>query len=152
MKILFDNRTEYNFDFENEKLIENIAKAVLESENFSMDTEISFSLVSNKEIREINKKYRNIDKETDVLSFPLIDFENEKVPNKGTIILGDIIISIEKTISQAKEYGHSVTREIACLTAHSMYHLLGYDHMNENEEKIMFEKQENILKSLNITR
>lgn len=152
MKILFDNRTEYNFDFENEKLIENIAKAVLESENFSMDTEISFSLVSNKEIREINKKYRNIDKETDVLSFPLIDFENEKVPNKGTIILGDIIISIEKTISQAKEYGHSVTREIAFLTAHSMYHLLGYDHMNENEEKIMFEKQENILKSLNITR
>ncbi len=152
MKILFDNRTEYDFDCEKENLIENVAKAVLESENFSLNTEISFSIVSNKEIRQINKKYRNIDKETDVLSFPLIDFENEEIPNKGTIILGDIIISIEKAISQAKEYGHSITREIAFLTTHSMLHLLGYDHMTENEEKIMFEKQENILKSLNITR
>lgn len=152
MKILFDNRTEYDFDCGKENLIKNVAKAVLESENFSLDTEISFSIVSNKEIREINKKYRNIDKETDVLSFPLIDFENEEIPNKGTIILGDIIISIEKTISQAKEYGHSITREIAFLTAHSMLHLLGYDHMTENEEKIMFEKQESILKSLNIAR
>jgi probable rRNA maturation factor len=88
-----------------------------------------------------------------VLSFPLIDFENEGMPDgRSTIVLGDIIISIEKAQQQAEEYGHSLKRELAFLTAHSMLHLLGYDHMVEDEERVMFQKQEEILANLGITR
>lgn len=153
MEFLFDNNT--NFEF-NENIISLVKKVILETlnyENFTTNVEISFSVVSNDEIKEINSQYRNINKETDVLSFPLLEFplktslnENFKTP------LGDIIISIEKAITQANEYGHSLEREIAFLTVHSMLHLLGYDHMNEIDEKIMFKKQDDILNKLDIRR
>lgn len=153
MEILFDNNTDYDFNKEKKELIKKVVEHTLKSENFSLNTEISFSIVTNEEIKELNSKYRGIDRITDVLSFPLIDFENEEISeNEEIIMLGDIIISIEKALEQAKEYGHSEEREISFLTAHSMLHLLGYDHMEPNEEKIMFEKQEKILTELNILR
>jgi len=153
MKILFDNSTEFDFNYNIKNMISRVIKKTLKYENFSNDVEISFSIVDNKEIKELNLKYRNIDKETDVLSFPIIDFQNGEKPNfKNTIVLGDIVISIDKAISQANEYGHSIERELSFLTVHSMLHLLGYDHMNEEEEKIMFKKQDDILNSLNIFR
>lgn len=117
------------------------------------NTEVSVTIVDNEEIRKINNKFRNIDRATDVLSFPLIDFDNESLPDDGSkIYLGDIIISIERAKEQAKEYGHSIDREIGFLTAHSMLHLLGYDHMVPEEEKEMFAKQEEILNNLGLRR
>lgn len=153
MNILFDNSTSYNFDSNLCQLMKSVIIEALKLENISENAEISISIVDNAEIKEINKKYRNIDKETDVLSFPLIDFENESIlENDDFIVLGDIIISIDKVISQANEYGHTFERELGFLIAHSMLHLLGYDHMEEDEEKEMFEKQEVILNNLNLKR
>ena len=126
---------------------------------------MSLLLTDNKGIREFNRENRGIDKETDVLSFPNIEFdkesnfdlvEEEEVdyfdPETGELILGDIIISLEKVKEQALEYGHSEKREFAFLVAHSMFHLCGYDHMVPEEEKIMNEKQELLLSYLNISR
>ena len=114
---------------------------------------VSITLTTPDNIHKINKQYRDVDRETDVLSFPLIDFDNESLPDDGSkIYLGDIIISIERAKEQAKEYGHSIDREIGFLTAHSMLHLLGYDHMVPEEEKEMFEKQEEILNNLGLRR
>lgn len=130
--------------------------------------EVSLTFVNNEEIREINKKYRNIDEVTDVLSFPLLEFEDSKNdsdeefslegleeyinPESGNIMMGDIIISIEKAKQQSEEYGHSLEREIGFLVAHSMFHLMGYDHINKEEEKEMFEKQEKVLKLVGLNR
>lgn len=152
MEFLFENLTNISLD---EKILESV-KAVIEEtliyENFPKNSEISFSIVTNEKIRELNKNFRGIDKETDVLSFPLLtDFEVTH-SSQTPIPLGDIIISIEKAKSQAKEYSHSLLREISFLTVHSMLHLLGYDHMTKKEEETMFKKQEEILNKLNITR
>ena len=152
MNFLFNNTTNYNIDKKTIDLIKKAIKTTLHYENFNYNVEISFSIVSNAEIKEINNKFRNIDKKTDVLSFPLIDDFKTIDMSLQIINLGDIIISIEQAIFQAKEYGHSLEREIAFLTVHSMLHLLGYDHIEKNEEKIMFFKQKEILKNLNILR
>ncbi len=116
------------------------------------DTELEFSviIVDNKRIHEINKEYRGIDRPTDVISFALED--NEEIEFDHYRVLGDIYISIDKVKEQAKEYGHSEKRELAFLTIHGFLHLLGYDHMKPEEEKIMFEKQEEILNGFGITR
>lgn len=152
MNILFTNETNFNLEEKYQNIILNVINQTLEYENFSKNVEVSISFVTNEEIKQINNKYRNINKETDVLSFPLIDFNIETINTNNIIILGDIIISIEKAISQAEQYGHSIEREIGFLTAHSMLHLLGYDHMEKNEEKIMFLKQDEILKNINLNR
>jgi probable rRNA maturation factor len=150
MNVLFDNSTDFELD---ENLIKKVVKEALRYEGVSENSEVSFTLVDNEEIHELNKKHRGIDRATDVLSFPLIDFENETLPTDGsTIYLGDIIISIERAKEQAEEYGHSLERELAFLTAHSMLHLLGYDHMEKDEEAVMFKKQDDILNNLGITR
>lgn len=150
MNVLFENNTDIKV---NENLINDVIKESLRYENVSDNCEVSVTIVDNKEIHFINLKHRGIDRPTDVLSFPLIDFEKESLPDDGSkIYLGDIIISIEKAIEQANEYGHSINREIGFLTAHSMLHLLGYDHMVEEEEKVMFKKQEEILDNLNLRR
>ena len=147
MDVLFENTTDIKV---NEELINSVIAESLRYEGVSDNCEISVTIVDNDEIHSINLKHRGIDSPTDVLSFPLIDFEKETLPDDGSkIYLGDIIISIEKAKEQAKEYGHSLDREIGFLTAHSMLHLLGYDHMVEDEEKIMFKKQEEILNNLN---
>ena len=101
-------------------------------------------IVDNDYIHELNKNYRNIDRETDVITFALED-EKDMVAPVGERVLGDIYISIDKAISQAEEYGHSLLRELSFLAVHGFYHLLGYDHMTEEEEKVMFSKQEEVL-------
>ncbi len=121
---------------------------------------ICITLTNPKNIRELNKEYRNIDKETDVLSFPMFEkCELDKLVEENTgkeemlqDIMGDIIISIERVEEQAKEYGHSFEREFAYMLVHGFYHLRGYDHMTEDEKSQMREKEENVLSQLNITR
>lgn len=115
--------------------------------------EVSVTYVDNERIREINRVHRANDRETDVLSFPMLDDEGFPLnPDTDCCMLGDIVISLEKAAAQAKEYGHGFARELAFLTVHSMLHLLGYDHMSEEEEAEMFGKQELILNSLGLTR
>ncbi len=135
-------------------LIRRSCNAVLKLENFDDPAEVSVSFVDNDEIRELNHAYRNKDKETDVLSFPLgSDGIYDKNEETGTFLLGDIVISIEKAEEQAKLYGHSLQREIAYLTVHSMYHLLGYDHENGGLEATrMREKEEAALIKLGLPR
>ena len=150
MDVLFENNTNEEINY---KLIEKVISEALRYEGVNDNTEVSVTIVDNEEIRKINNKFRNIDRATDVLSCPLIDFDNESLPDDGSkIYLGDIIISIERAKEQAKEYGHSIDREIGFLTAHSMLHLLGYDHMVPEEEKEMFAKQEEILNNLGLRR
>ena len=116
------------------------------------DTELEFSviIVDNKRIHEINKEYRGIDRPTDVISFALED--NEEIEFDHYRVLGDIYISIDKVREQASEYGHSEKRELAFLTVHGFLHLLGYDHMEPEDEKVMFARQEEILNGFGITR
>ncbi|MCI8805719.1 MAG: rRNA maturation RNase YbeY [Clostridiales bacterium] len=153
MNILFDNNTDYEFNTEKINLFHNVVKETLKYENFTDNTEISITIVTNDEIKKINSKFRNIDRPTDVLSFPMIDFANGEIPDfSEIIILGDIIINIDKALLQADEYGHSLERELGFLTAHSMLHLLGYDHMEAEDEKIMFKKQKEILNNVGLKR
>ena len=137
-----------------EHLREICTAAALEEEGIDDTAEVSVTLVDNEGIRELNKEHRNIDRETDVLSFPLGDDDGYEVdPDNDAIMLGDIVISLEKAAQQAQEYGHSYRREVAFLITHSLFHLLGYDHVNsEEEEKEMFGKQEKVLDKLGITR
>lgn len=144
---------------EMEKTLMSVCDRVLMSEECDFDAEISVTLVDNESIREINAEQRNIDRPTDVLSFPMLEFDEDGVAcadydtDGDFIILGDIVISMERAQEQAREYGHSFIRELAFLTAHSMLHLLGYDHINSaEEERVMCEKQEAVLQSLGITR
>ena len=117
---------------------------------------INIILTTPENIRKANKEYRNIDKETDVLSFPMFEKDeiNEIKKTKSEVfdVLGDIIISIDRVKEQAEEYGHSFERELAYMTIHGFYHLMGYDHMTEEEKKEMREKEENVLGQLNIIR
>lgn len=149
MDLLIDNRQdkiEVNKDMEKE--IEKAIEASLLYEKNDLNYEISMSLVDNEEIQVLNREYRGIDRETDVLSFPL---DNEFVFG-DIIILGDIIISVEKALEQSKEYNHSFLREIIYLTVHSMFHLMGYDHIDEKEKESMRKKEEEVLKKIGIKR
>ena len=116
--------------------------------NIKCDPIVSVSIVDNRYIHKINKKYRHIDRPTDVISFAFLDSENnyDKVLfSPGPVVLGDIYISLEKAKEQAEEYGHSLHRELSFLFVHGLLHLLGYDHMNEEDEKEMFQLLEEIL-------
>lgn len=136
-----------------ERLVEDCTRAALEEEEIEDDAEVSVTLADNARIRELNAEFREIDRETDVLSFPLGDDEGFEVdPDTDAILLGDIVISLEKAKSQSEEYGHSFKREVAFLVTHSLFHLLGYDHMTPEEETEMFAKQEKVLTKLGITR
>ncbi len=115
------------------------------------DTSFNLIIVDNDYIHELNKSYRNIDRETDVITFALED-EDTLVVGSDERILGDIYISIEKARSQALEYGHSLLRELSFLAVHGFYHLLGYDHMNKEDEEVMFSKQEKVLAECGISR
>lgn len=137
-----------------------VAKCFLEENLENTHLYLNVILTEQKNIREANKKFRNIDKETDVLSFPMFE-KNEiddiiKNSNKEEDyiedVLGDIIVSIPRVKEQAIEYGHSIERELSYMIVHGFYHVMGYDHMEEEDKKIMRIKEENILKKLNITR
>ncbi len=135
-------------------LIRRCCQAVLTTENFGHDTEVSVSFVDNKEIRKLNNIYRQKDSETDVLSFPLSEGNHlETNPETGFVVLGDIVISMEMAVKQAKMYGHVLEREIAFLTVHSMLHLLGYDHETSPlDQRKMREKEEAVLEKLGFAR
>ena len=135
-----------------ERLIEDCTRAALEEEEIEDDAEVSVTLVDNARIREMNAEFRDIDRETDVLSFPMGDESFEVDPDTDAILLGDIVISLEKAQAQAEEYGHSFRREVAFLITHSLFHLLGYDHTTPEEEAEMFARQERVLEKLGITR
>ena len=152
MSIYFDCNIDY-FPASDEALIIKATQAALEHEFFTQECEININITNNKEIRELNKQYRGIDKETDVLSFPMYTVEELKSQNfPGEMILGDIVISIEKAEAQAKDYGHGKDRELAFLTVHSVLHLLGYDHETLDDEAVMIRKQEEILSKLGMER
>lgn len=136
-------------------LIRRCCQAVLTTEGFGKDAEVSVSFVSNNEIKNLNKIYRNKDSVTDVLSFPLTGSDGSAEINQetGAILLGDIVISLETAVKQAANYGHSLEREIGFLTVHSMLHLLGYDHeTSQLDQRIMREKEESVLEKLGISR
>ena len=135
-------------------LIRRCCTAVLQEEHFGDDAEVSVCFVDNQRIHELNKAYRNVDRETDVLSFPL--GENgvyDTNMNTGAKLLGDIVISVPKAMEQAKAYNHSLQRELGFLTVHSMLHLLGYDHENGGIEQVhMREKEEEVLTKIGLKR
>ena len=135
-------------------LIRRCCNAVLLMEEFGDSAEISVRFVDNEQIKELNNEFRDIDKATDVLSFPL--GENgvyDHNPATGAALLGDIVISMQRAMEQAEEYGHSLDREVAFLTVHSMLHLLGYDHVNGGLEALrMREKEETVLTQLGLKR
>lgn len=138
-------------------LINRVVKATLENENFKKDAEVSVSFVDNETIHKLNLEYRGKDKPTDVLSFPMTDGDDEEEDDidlsTGAVMLGDIIISAEKAMEQANEYGHGIEREICFLAVHSTLHLLGYDHeTSEDDEKYMNQTQEAILQKIGLTR
>lgn len=161
----FDEGVENDFPFETESLVEELANAVLESEGCPYEVCVNVLVTDNAGIREYNQKYRDIDRETDVLSFPNLDFETPGDftiaedreadyfdPDTGELVLGDIILSADKVREQAENYCNSIKREFAFLVTHSMLHLCGYDHMEEQEAAVMEAKQEEILSGLGITR
>ncbi len=159
LDLYFDNQQDkVDAVHELDKLIESVLTTALNAEAPDGHYEISVVYVDNTEIRELNKTYRNIDSSTDVLSFPMLDFETPgDIPDEtneldDTVALGDIVLSLEQAALQAEEYGHSFTREVAFLTVHSLLHLLGYDHMEEDERKVMRTKEETLLSRMNITR
>ena len=130
--------------------VEKVLYSAMDKEKLK-DTSFNLIIVDNNYIHELNKNYRNIDRETDVITFALEDDDTLVLP-EDVRILGDIYISIDKARSQAEEYGHSFLREICFLAVHGFYHLLGYDHMNPEDEKVMFKKQEEVLEEYGITR
>ena len=141
MKLSYYNESGYNVR-QYEKIIRNVFKTIGGKKTFNI------IFVDKNEIQRINKEYRKIDKVTDVISFALID-DNEIVQTNE---LGDVFICVEKAISQASEYGHSVRREFAFLAVHGYLHLCGYDHQTKEEEKVMFDLQEKILEGANVKR
>ena len=155
MTIDISYETDIELDIPYEDIVRQMVVAALNYENCPYEAEVSVTVVDDKEIQEINKTYRNIDKATDVLSFPMYEYEKAADfdnlddsafnPESGELLLGDIVISAEKVTAQAKEYGHSKEREFAFLLVHSMLHLLGYDHMEEEERLVMESKQKEIL-------
>ena len=165
MEVFYENETDEDFEFDAEKLTGIVAEEVLSSVKCPFPAEINILITNAEGIQKANSEFRNIDKVTDVLSFPGIEFESPSDfgklksqetdcfdPETGNLMLGDIMINIGRVHSQAKEYGHSEKREFAFLVAHSMLHLCGYDHMQPDEAKVMEAKQEAALQKLGIKR
>lgn len=165
--IYIDNRQEkvmVNSELEN-SIIEIIEYTLME-EQVTIPCEISVIFVDNEEIKQINNEMRNIDKVTDVLSFPMLEYVDKKVfkdlylnynfdfadLNEGDLILGDMALSLEKALEQSKDYGHSFEREVCYLVVHSILHLLGYDHMEDSDKITMRKREEEILNRFNISR
>lgn len=167
MTIFMEKEIDEEIDFSYEAVVEQVIRQSIEMEKCPYECEVNVTITDNEGIRNMNREFRELDVPTDVLSFPMIeyrkpadfsDLEGENVmagnfnPESGELLLGDIVISLERAREQAEEYGHSLKREISFLVAHSMLHLFGYDHMEDAERLRMEEKQEQILQSLGITR
>ncbi len=164
MTIYIESETEVDFDFDYEKIAKDVVNTAMDFMKFPFEAEVSITLTDNDGIHEINREFRKIDAPTDVLSFPMIAYEEpgdfSRIeedddlfnPESGEVILGDIVLNVPRIHSQAKEYGHSDLREYAFLIAHSMLHLFGFDHMTEKEAAVMETKQREILDILKISR
>ncbi|MBS6195769.1 MAG: rRNA maturation RNase YbeY [Clostridiales bacterium] len=164
MTIDFENAQPQVFEFDFQEVAEQVITAVLDQEGCPYEAEISLVLTDDEEIHRTNLEFREIDRPTDVLSFPMVDFpapadysiletdDSYFHPETGELMLGDIMISIPRAVEQASSYGHSIKREYAFLIAHSVLHLLGYDHMEDCERVVMEEKQEQALQQLHIKR
>ena len=164
MKIIMEYEYPTEQELEYESLAALVADAVLDAEKCPYEAQISLVLTDDAEIHRINREFRQIDRPTDVLSFPMIPFEKPADytlletdeglfdPDSGELILGDIMISVDRLHEQSREYGHSLKREYCFLVAHSVLHLLGYDHESPEEAAVMEEKQEAVLEGLGITR
>lgn len=165
MTIQIEEEVEPGFDFDYRPIAEQVINYAIEKEQFPYEAEVSLTLVDNASIQEINRMHREIDRATDVLSFPLLqyrepadfsdieqDIEDNFNPDTGEVMLGDIVISVDKVKEQANNYGHTQKREFAFLVAHSMLHLLGYDHMQPEEAEQMESRQRELLDELGITR
>lgn len=164
MTFHIEAETEVPFSFDYKKLIETVILASLDVEECPYETEIEVILTNSDNIREINAQQRNIDAPTDVLSFPMAFFEAPSDfsdiemqsdcfhPETGELLLGDIIINVDRVVSQAQEYGHSQERELGFLVAHSMLHLCGYDHMEEEERSLMEQRQKIIMEKVKLRR
>ncbi|WP_261129674.1 rRNA maturation RNase YbeY [Bacillus sp. Marseille-Q3570] len=150
---LFDETEQLDESFISE--VESLLQHAAKEESIKQGTELSVTFVTNERIQEINSEYRGIDRPTDVISFALedeVEGELKIVEDDHPILLGDIIISIEKAAEQAEEYGHSFMRETGFLAVHGFLHLLGYDHMGDEDEKQMLERQDAILNSYGLKR
>ena len=156
LKIYFENEQEkLPLTYKLKMLVRGAVEATLDLENYQNTAEVSITFTDNESIHKLNAKYRGVDRPTDVLSFPLFDYEgtSEEPPvDEMMNMLGDIVISLERAAEQAEEFGHSFEREVAFLTAHSMLHLLGYDHeLGEDEDREMREKQNAVMDMLGLT-
>ena len=169
MTVNIEYETDIELKLDYEDIINKVVEAAADYENCPYEAEVNVVLTDNDSIHVINKETRNVDAPTDVLSFPMIEYnvpadfdslEEEMElnpgdyfnPDSGELMLGDIVISVEKVMEQAEKYGHSQERELAFLVAHSMMHLFGYDHMETDEAKVMEAKQEDVLRTLGISR
>ncbi len=165
MSIEIETEVEIKLDFDYTELITAVINEALAYVECPYEASVNVLLTDKEAIREMNRQYREIDRSTDVLSFPMVDYEIPADfsrleedpdayfdPDSGELLLGDIVISMETMSAQAREYGHTEKRELAFLVAHSMLHLSGYDHMEDGEREIMEEKQEAILRRLHLTR
>ena len=165
MTFCVENESGKELPFDVEEIAGKVIEEALEYENCPYEVIVDVLLCDNEGIHVMNREHRGIDRPTDVLSFPNVDYETPADfsgiedsiedyfdPESGELCLGDIVISVDKVLEQAKEYGHSPKREYAFLIAHSMLHLLGYDHMEPDEAAVMEHKQEEILNGLGITR
>lgn len=165
MTLNFTEECTNDLPFDCEAVAFQVMNAVLDAEQCPYEATVELTLTDDRAIHEINLQQRGIDRATDVLSFPMTQFpkagdfaflEEDGMdsfePDSGELMLGDIVISIDHLKAQAEEYGHSLLREFAFLVAHSMFHLIGYDHMTEREAEVMEQKQKEILEFLHITR
>lgn len=165
MSFYLEEKESVTFDFEYKRLAESVVLFCLEYENFPYEAEVNLTITDDEGIHKLNQAYRETDRPTDVLSFPLLLYESagdfsfleeengdDFNPDTGEVMLGDIIISADRVLAQAKSYGHSPRREFAFLIVHSMLHLFGYDHMTSEESAIMESKQKQILNAMNISR
>lgn len=171
MTINIEYETDEKLDFDWETVIKSVVETACDYVKCPYEAEVSVTLTDNESIRQINNEYRQIDNPTDVLSFPLLNYdypadfsflesddEDDEIvseyfnPDSGELMLGDIIISVDKVKEQSLKYGHTDRRELAFLVAHSMMHLFGYDHMESAEAVVMEQKQEDVLSILGITR
>lgn len=164
MSIYIEYETDQKLNLPVEEIVTKVIEKAVEVYNCPYETQVNVLFVDNESIHKINMEYRNIDRPTDVLSFPMVQYEecgdfsivedqpDVFDPESGELLLGDIVLSVDKIMEQAKEYGHSEKRELAFLVAHSMLHLFGFDHMEEEERLDMEKRQEELLQSIGYTR
>jgi len=165
MSFYLEEEVEVNFTFNYAELAEKVVEFCLDYIQFPYEAEVNLTLTDNAGIHAINNEFRQIDRPTDVLSFPMLNYNtpgdfsflddedsDDFNPDTGEALLGDIVISVDKVVEQAESFGHSLEREYAFLIVHSMLHLFGFDHMQEDEAKVMEEKQKEILNQMNILR